>query len=37
MLLNLLSLSKTYQSDGRSIEALKEVSLELDAGQFCSL
>lgn len=37
MLLHLESLNKTYQSDGRSIEALKDVSLELDAGQFCSL
>ena len=37
MLLHLDSLHKVYRSNGNSIDALKDVSLDLDAGQFCSL
>jgi ABC-type lipoprotein export system ATPase subunit len=37
MLLHLESLNKIYQSNGKTIDALKDVSLQLDSGQFCSL
>jgi ABC-type lipoprotein export system ATPase subunit len=37
MLLHLESLCKTYLTNGRSIDALKDVSLQIDSGQFCAL
>ena len=37
MLLHLDSLTKTYRSGDRRVEALKDVSLQLDGGQFCAL
>ncbi len=36
-MLQLRSISKSYQADGHTIGALKEVSCELGAGQFCAV
>jgi ABC-type lipoprotein export system ATPase subunit len=37
MILNIESVTKTYQSNGRQVEALREATLSLDAGSFSAL
>ena len=37
MLVQIKSLNKTYQANGRAVLALRDVSLKLDAGQFFAL
>lgn len=37
MLLQLDSINKTYQANGQAVSAVQQVSLDIDAGDFCAL